>query len=112
MHQQPGLAPGLSSSSEDRSPATKETRSLTVEEPQITDAESVTTTPEDTGIETETATATPEAAATEVAPVEAAPEVEPAIGETAAAIEAEATPVAADTTEPVADAEPRAGHGG
>ncbi len=80
---------------------------MTVEEPQITDAESVTTTPEDAGIETETATATPEAAATEAAPVEAAPEVEPAIGETAAAIEADATPVAADTTEPVAHAEPQ-----
>ncbi len=79
---------------------------MTVEEPQNTDAESVTTTPEDTGDETETATATPEAAATEVAPVEAAPEVEPAIGETAAAIEAEAAPVAEDTPEPEADVEP------
>jgi predicted RNA-binding protein with RPS1 domain len=100
MHQQPGLAPGLSSSSEDRSPATKETRSLTVEEPQITDAESVTASPEDTGIETETATATSEAAATDIAPVEAAPEVEPAIGDTAAADQAEAAVVAADPLEP------------
>ena len=69
---------------------------MTVEEPQITDADSVTTSPEDAGIETETATATPEAAATDVAPVEAVPEVEPAIDDAAVADEGEAALEAAE----------------
>jgi small subunit ribosomal protein S1 len=60
---------------------------LTVEEPHITDAQSVTTSPEDSGTETATATELPEAAATDVAPVEAETEVEPAIGEAAAVVE-------------------------
>jgi DNA-directed RNA polymerase subunit E'/Rpb7 len=71
---------------------------LTVEEPQITDAESVTTNPEDAGTETETATTPPEAAATDVAPVEAETEVEPAIGEAAAVVEPD---VSGQADEPV-----------
>ncbi len=62
---------------------------MTLEEPQITDAESVASNPDDPGTETETATATPEAAATEETPVEAAPEAALAPGDTATAVEAE-----------------------
>ena len=81
---------------------------MTVEEPQITDADSVTTSPEDAGIETETATATPEAAATDVAPVEAVPEVEPAIDEAAVADEGVGALAAAEADPEPEPAEPLA----